>query len=220
MHKVGTVYRVRGTFNHLCTFNLNKKDYAVLMSLEGDGNRWTEPVEVTNPYQITEQEMKLITGGADYELWKGKLTINEHYQRREPKHINLNKCAMKELKDMTSTELATYKASLYILNTDNGNIKKLAQICRLLGSRLNHSYGPKFRFTEGNIEIYVDDYGGYMTVHVGGKLRVSTHNERLYAIGEWEEIIDRLWPKAEELENQKDCSIEQTRKQDLLDQLT
>lgn len=127
---------------------------------------------------------------------------------------------MKDLKDMTASELEAYKKELYITNTDNGNIKKLATICRNLGNYLNHSYGPKYKLTEGGLEIYVDDYGGYMTVHVNGKLRVSTHNEKLYAPGEWEEIIGRLWPKADTQAYQESLSKEEKRKQELLNQLT
>lgn len=127
---------------------------------------------------------------------------------------------MKDLKDMTSSELETYKQELYIQNLENGNIKKLVQIGRELGDNLNHSYGPKFILKDGDTEIYIDDYGGYATVHVNGKLKVSTHNEKLYVPGEWEEIIHRLWPKADAIGSNKEAAIEEERKQHLLNQLT
>lgn len=127
---------------------------------------------------------------------------------------------MKELKDMTAKELEEHKVNLYKDNTDNGNIQKLRTIAKYLGEKVQHNYGPKYLFKDGAIEIYVDDYGGYMTVNVTGKLKVSTHNEKLYAPGSWEAIINRLYPKAAASKHKEDSKTEDKRKQDLLDQLT
>lgn len=127
---------------------------------------------------------------------------------------------MKELKDMTAKELEDYKRKLYKDNTDNGNIQKLYTIGRKFGADFASNYGPKYLLNEGQTEIFIDDYGGYMTVKVNGKLKVSTHNEKLYVPGEWEGIISRLWPKASAKQYQDSLSTEDKRKQDLLDQLS
>lgn len=127
---------------------------------------------------------------------------------------------MKELKDMTLQELKEQKAIWYEENTRNGNIQKLITIARQVGEKLSHNYGPKYNFTNGVIEIYVDDYGNYMTTKVNGKLKVSTHNDKLYVPGEWEEIIARLYPEAQELYNQTKSESYQYEYQKLLNELT
>jgi hypothetical protein len=126
---------------------------------------------------------------------------------------------MKELNEMTSKELEDLKKKLYKENTDNGNIEKLYTIARMLGDHVSHNWGPKYLYKNGEIEIYVDDYGHYMTVCVGGKLTVSTHNEKLYVPGEWDTIISEVYPSAKgKLECQK-AHTEQKAKSDLLNQL-
>jgi len=126
---------------------------------------------------------------------------------------------MKDLNEMTVTELLEYKQKLYKDNTDNGNILKLKMIARVLGDLVPHNYGPKYLYKNGDIEIYVDDYGGYGTVHVGGKLKVSTHTEQLYAPGEWESIIETEYPKAQsQLDAEKKILDDET-KNDILNQL-
>lgn len=127
---------------------------------------------------------------------------------------------MKELKDMTAKELEEYKAKLYKENTDNGNIHKLCTIARMLGDNINANYGPKYALQDGAIQIYVDDYGHYMTVHEESKMKVSTHNEKLYAPGEWEQIITRLYPSAEHKLNLQNEARETARKNDILTKLS
>ncbi len=124
---------------------------------------------------------------------------------------------MKDLSKMSLKELEEHKAHLYNDNTKNGNINKLHVIARMLGERAHHNYGPKYRYKDGDIEIYVDDYGAYMTTRVSGKLKVSTHNEKLYVPGEWEEIINRLYPQAQAKQNDLDIENEIHEKQRLLD---
>lgn len=127
---------------------------------------------------------------------------------------------MKELKAMTAQELEDHKRKLYKDNTENGNIHKLYTIARMLGEDVRHNYGPKYTLRDGGTVIYVDDYGGYMTTSVEGKLKVSTHNEKLYVPGEWEEIITRLFPEAEKRLNELKQTTEDKAKQYLLKQLS
>lgn len=126
---------------------------------------------------------------------------------------------MKDLSTMTTRELELYKTQMYNDNSKNGNISKLYAIARLLGEDVRHNYGPKYMLQDGFIQIYVDDYGGYMTVHEGLKLKVSTHNEKLYVPGEWEEIITRLYPIAKEKQEAQKAAKEQSEKSALLNQL-
>lgn len=127
---------------------------------------------------------------------------------------------MKDLSKMTSKELEEYKTQLYNDNTQNGNIRKLYMIARMLGEPVRHNYGPKYLYKEGDIEIYVDDYGGYMTTNVNNKLKVSTHNDKLYVPGEWEEIINRLSPEAQTKQDERDNANEVYEKQRLLNLLS
>lgn len=128
---------------------------------------------------------------------------------------------MKELKDMTVAESEAYKAELYKVNSENGNINKLYTICRMLGVDVAHNWGPKYIYKEGPIEIYVDDYGNYMTLKIAGKERVSTHAcDKLYSPGDWEEIIDRLYPAAQDKLNAQIANQNDKRKDDLLNQLS
>jgi len=126
---------------------------------------------------------------------------------------------MKNLTEMSVKELEEHKQQLYTDNTNNGNINKLVTIARVLGANLHAKYGPKYSYREGNIEIYVDDYGHYSTVRIGDKLKVSTHSDRLYAPGEWEEIIERLYPEAKRILDERAAKNEEQKKSDLLDKL-
>lgn len=127
---------------------------------------------------------------------------------------------MKDLQSLSLQELRELKAKWYKENTDNGNIKKLSLIARELGQRIPHNYGPKYEYNQEGVMIYVDDYGGYMTVHVKGKLKVSTHNDKLYAPGEWEEIITRLSPAATDQRIKGKSEIENSERKTLLDELS
>jgi hypothetical protein len=127
---------------------------------------------------------------------------------------------MKDLNNMSLKELEEYKTKLYNDNTQNGNIHKLYTIARILGVSVPHNYGPKYLYKEDEIEIYVDDYGHYMTTKVNGKLKASTHNDKLYAPGEWEEIINRLYPEAQAQQKEMNTANEQYEKQRLLNLLS
>lgn len=129
---------------------------------------------------------------------------------------------MKKLNEMSLNELKALKAKWYQENSDNDNIKKLSEIGRFLGDKLSVNYGPKYELYEEDTEteIYVDDYGGYMTVKINGKMKVSTHNEKLYVPGDWEEIISRLHPKAEEIKNMRLNGASKTERDKLLDELS
>lgn len=78
MHKPGTIYFIEGTYNLLSQFQMKGNDYAVLISLDGWGNRWIDPIQVENMTQITEEEMNKIAGNKPYEKWNEPLVINKY----------------------------------------------------------------------------------------------------------------------------------------------
>lgn len=47
------------------------------------------------------------------------------------------------------------------------------------------------------IEIFIDNYGNYMTVHLDGKLICSTHVcQKLYIPRDWEDGIEQMYKDA------------------------
>lgn len=78
IHKSGNIYFIDGVFNLLSQFQLGGIDHAVLISLDGHGNRWVDPIQVADMRHITDEEMKKLAGGKPYELHDRKLTINDH----------------------------------------------------------------------------------------------------------------------------------------------
>ena len=127
---------------------------------------------------------------------------------------------MKSLSEMSAAELKEQKINWYTEATTNCNINNLYLIARSMGQRLSHNYGPKYEYRDGDLVIYVDDYGGFMTVHKGGKLIVSTHNEKLYITGEWEEIIARLTPFATDQVTKRQTKGEEIERIKLLKELS
>jgi len=77
MHHPGSIYIVDGTFHLLSRFKFNSKNYVVLIALDGSGDRWADPVKVTSSLHISDYEMELIAGGYPYELYEGKVILNE-----------------------------------------------------------------------------------------------------------------------------------------------
>lgn len=76
----------------------------------------------------------------------------------------------------------------------------LTRLTLARGEQKDHSY-PKYVLTFDNIELYLDTYGHYFTVKVGGRLRLSTHNEKLFVPGDW---LEKLLPLMEETRLQEE----------------
>lgn len=94
----------------------------------------------------------------------------------------------------TSEELKVLKKQWYDEAYNNGNLSKLRQIGRYLGTQLRHNYGPKFEFVDGDLKLYVDDYGNYTTLKMIDRLVCSTHNERLYVKSICDSFIAKHMP--------------------------
>ena len=101
-------------------------------------------------------------------------------------------------------DLEQLKNELFENARKEGKSRKLSEIARHLGENIRHNWGPKYGFTDGDIRIYVDDYGNYMTVNDGKRLVCSTHNERVYIPAVCDEIIAKHFPAAEEIKARKD----------------
>lgn len=85
MHKTGNKYITEDDLiSLLSTFQLNKKDYCVLITLgcateqdyRGfDGNRYSDPILVVDPYNLSNLEMELLTNGRNFKPYTGKVTL-------------------------------------------------------------------------------------------------------------------------------------------------
>lgn len=77
--------------------------------------------------------------------------------------------------EMTLEQLRTLKRQNYKNAINDGTLEFLSDIARHLGERQSSNYGPKYKWEHDNIEIFVDDYGNFMTVTVEGEQVASTH---------------------------------------------
>lgn len=111
---------------------------------------------------------------------------------------------LKKLKMNTSEELKQLKKQWYDEASSNGNLSKLKQIARHLGTPIRHNYGPKYEFVDGDMEVYVDDYGNYATMKMIDRLVCSTHNERLYVKDICDRFIAKHMPAVEKIIEEKE----------------
>lgn len=107
-----------------------------------------------------------------------------------------------QLDQLTEDEIKAIIKQRYRKATEDGTFGKLEMIARELGvdpasidkdgnpTGYVSTYGPKRVWSLGNIRIYIDDYGHYMTVHVGEKQVVSTHETKRFIIaGDWLDLV-------------------------------
>jgi hypothetical protein len=76
-HTIGNKYKTSDNLiSLLSTFQLKGKDYCVLITIADEkdthykgynGNRYSHPIEVNNPYSLSEDEMNALTNGMGYE---------------------------------------------------------------------------------------------------------------------------------------------------------
>lgn len=85
LHKTGNKYITNGTLIHLLsTFQICGQRYCVLITIADsknisytgyNGNRYYDPVKVNDPYNLSSEEMKLITNNTPYELYTEPVTV-------------------------------------------------------------------------------------------------------------------------------------------------
>lgn len=110
----------------------------------------------------------------------------------------------------TVEELKELKRKWYSHAERKGYLLTIGSVGRYLGKNLNATYGPKYEYIKDGVKVYIDDYGGYLTVHVDGKLVCSTHPcEQLFVFGQWFEELEADYPAAELEENRRTAEREQ-----------
>ena len=125
-----------------------------------------------------------------------------------------------DIKQMTKKELLELKCQRYKRAVDNGTIEKLYLIARELGKELSATYGPKYSWNKDQIDIYVDDYGHYMTVNINDKLVCSTHFCDEFIIpGEWINIVLKSYQKAFKKNKQRKVNQEDLECKEILKQI-
>lgn len=123
---------------------------------------------------------------------------------------------MKSLDELRAQKRLNYQTAM-----DKQIFYKLATVARELGEHINASYGPKYQFSIGDIGIYVDDYGNYMTVTLNGKKIASTHLcDQLFIPGGWIDELQSSIEKAELLRQQRAEKQKQEERRRLESQLS
>jgi len=122
----------------------------------------------------------------------------------------------------TIKELQKLKSDWYEEAKINGNLSNLHTICKYLGERISHNYGPKYQFSDGDLKLYVDDYGNYLTLRKDDKLVCSTHSDRLFIKSICEPFIELHIARANAIkseleESQNQSELSKLRKELMLD---
>lgn len=127
--------------------------------------------------------------------------------------------------DMTIEQINELKARRYTEAQQGRVFHKLAVVARELGKDpaspgYMSTYGPKYIWKHASIEIYVDDYGNYMTVNFNGRKVASTHDcDRFIIPGGWQDVALAFFGSAQEKADQREYKRQQERKQKLLAQV-
>lgn len=124
--------------------------------------------------------------------------------------------------NMSNDQLKSLIVENYRKAVNEGVIRKLSFIAEKLGENLNANYGTKYRYKLNGMEIFVDNWGGYMTVvdHNRKKTILSTHYCDCFII-----IDDRIenllaqYPDALEVSMKKKANDLNREKQLLLSKL-
>lgn len=99
-------------------------------------------------------------------------------------------------------------------------VQILYLIGRYLGESTNAKWGPKYRFVRDNCEIFIDDYGHFMTVKVDDKYVCHTHgNENLFVNGPWFDDLAPLLLDAVRERDARKQAQDQKESQQLMEQL-
>lgn len=128
--------------------------------------------------------------------------------------------ATKPLTDMTVDELKELKREWYREARDSGKLKVIATVARVMGQQMAAKYGPKYQWQHGDISIYLDDYGRYLTVTVDETRVCSTHpTSCLFVPGDWYDVIAAHAPNTDAIISRREQSIAERERQRLLAEL-
>ncbi len=134
--------------------------------------------------------------------------------------IDLRRDASDQLESLSEDQLRALKKQWYVRACNEGVISTCREIARQLGGDINHNYGPKYTWAQDGVDVYVDDYGKYMTVSYKGRRVCSTHPcDNLFVPGEWVLVIDQYAQAAKDKSNAKEARRVEERRQQLLGSL-
>lgn len=124
------------------------------------------------------------------------------------------------LTTLSLEELKALKKRWWQYGVDSGAIAACGLIARFLGKKLDAKYGPKYRFEAGQLSIYLDDYGHYMTVMHAGRAVVGTHhNSQVFIPGDWTAELVELEARAAAVWDGNLHQVDEAKRQELLIEL-
>lgn len=110
---------------------------------------------------------------------------------------------------LTNEQLRELIKQRYQEAEDSGLLSRIADVARELGhdpassdaqgnrTGYRSTYGPKYIWHDGDVEVFVDDYGRYMTVRYRDQRVLSTHRaDKFIVYGPWVDIISKAVPDA------------------------
>jgi hypothetical protein len=97
---------------------------------------------------------------------------------------------------LTADELRALKERWFAEGRDSGDLALLGRLGRELGVPVPSGHPPKYRWDRDGVAVYVDGYGGYLTVHQGERQVCSTHYcTQLFVPGPWLEVVRAAAPE-------------------------
>ena len=125
-----------------------------------------------------------------------------------------------DIDKMSNDQLKALRKQRYQEAIDNGTIGRIGMVCRYLGQKVPAKYGPKYLWDCGKINVYVDDYGHYMTASVDGKTILSTHSCDQFIIpGPAIDKILEFYPESDKKRTEKKDGFYQAEREKLLSQI-
>ncbi len=170
--------------------------------------------------QMRQQLDELVAAGFGNQTDVIRTAVHDMYQREKWRQTMNNK------------EIAAQIEANYQAAVSSGVLGSIADVARELGhdpasydeqgNRTGYvsTYGPKRVWLSGDVRVYVDDYGHYMTVHAGGREVCSTHPcSEFFIAGPWVEEIFNHLPAAKEKQERRQQERESAERERLLAKL-
>ena len=114
---------------------------------------------------------------------------------------------------LTAEELAALKGTWFREGLEAGDVALLGRLARELGQPVPTRHPPKYHWTREGVSVYVDGYGGYLTVHQGERQVCSTHpGSRLFVPGPWLDVVRGARPELERETGARETEAEAARR--------
>ena len=134
-----------------------------------------------------------------------------------------------QFKQLSTVELAQLRRDLYSRAEKDGTLMKIAEVAREFGKDpagdgFVSTYGQKYLWKETvfgyPLEIYVDDYGNYMTVTLNNKRVCSTHLcDRLFVPNKWVDFVLEKYGEVQRLRAERKAETDNAIRMKLLDEM-